>query len=116
MRLLLFIVFCSPNSILWAQGIEPSFSHNAGFYTATIDLILTAPSGYEIRYEMNGDSVQKDSKLFSTPLIINKTMVVRARTYPLDGGVPSDIVTQTFLINETTTLPIVSLTIRRKHL
>ncbi|MEY3240643.1 MAG: hypothetical protein RIR11_2081 [Bacteroidota bacterium] len=116
MRLLLFIIIFSPYSRLWAQGIDPSFSHNAGFYTTTINLILTAPSGYETRYEINGDSVQKDSKLFSTPLIINKTMVVRARTYPLNGGAPSNIITHTFLINETTKLPVVSLTVRRKHL
>lgn len=88
---------------------KPAFTLPAGFYAGSKTLSLTAGSG-TIRYTLNGKDPDQSSPLYTTPITINSTTAVRARAYstnPLE--LPSEIITNTYFINENITLPVVSL-------
>lgn len=89
---------------------KPTFSLGAGFYNSTQTLSMTSSTGL-VRYTLDGKDPDQTCALYSTPITIDSTMVVRARTYstnPLE--LPSEIITNTYFINENIELPVVSLT------
>lgn len=89
---------------------KPSFSLGAGFYNSTQTLSISSPTGL-VRYTLDGKDPDQSCALFSTPLSIDSTTVVRARTYSTDPlELPSEIITNTYFINENIELPVVSLT------
>ena len=88
----------------------PAFSIEGGFYDAPLVLTLTAPpSGGEIYYTVGG-SVPLEAPLYAylEPIAITATTVVRARVYA-PNRLPSPITTQTYFLEESSTLPVVSL-------
>jgi hypothetical protein len=83
--------------------------HPAGFYAGNISLTLTATSSTaEIRYTLDGDDPLLRSRSYTGPIPIGQTTVVKARTFE-NGIVSSQIVTQTYFINEKFTMPVISL-------
>lgn len=89
---------------------KPSFTLSAGFYNGTQIVGLSTGSGV-INYTLDGKDPDQNSALYSVPITIDSTRVVRARAYstnPLE--LPSEISTNTYFIDETITLPAVSLT------
>lgn len=100
----------------WLVAQTPTFSHTAGFYSGTLNLELSGPANCTIRYTLTGDSVQASSPVYTGTLPLTHTRVVQARCFPNDGGAPGPVVTQTFLVNEVVTLPVVSLTVAPYHL
>ena len=89
---------------------KPSFSLSAGFYSSTQTLSMSSPTGL-VRYTLDGKDPDQTSALYLTPITIDSTMVVRARTYSTDPlQLPSEIITNTYFINENIELPVVSLT------
>jgi hypothetical protein len=88
---------------------KPTFSLDAGFYNASQILSLTSSTGL-VRYTLDGKDPNLSSPVYTSPLIIDSTVVVRARTYSLNPlELPSEILTNTYFINENITLPVVSL-------
>ena len=84
-------------------------SHGAGFYSGAISLSLFSHSATaEIYYTLDGNDPTSNSNLYINPLIINETTVIKARTYE-NGILSSKIVTQTYFIDESTTLPVISI-------
>ena len=95
-----------------ALGIAqaPSFSVQGGFYGGTQSVVLSALAPLaQIRYTTDGSTPTATSTLYSTPIPVSSTSVVRAAAFEADY-VPSPIVTHTYFINESTDLPVVSLT------
>lgn len=89
---------------------KSSFSLPAGFYSSSQTLNISSPTGL-VRYTLDGKDPDQSSALYTTPIIIDSTMVVRARTYSLNPlELPSEIITNTYFINENIQLPVVSLT------
>lgn len=89
---------------------KPSFSLGAGFYNSTQTLGMSSSTSL-IRYTLDGKDPDQTSALYSSPITIDSTMVVRARTYSTDPlQLPSEIITNTYFINENIELPVVSLT------
>jgi hypothetical protein len=89
---------------------KPVFTLPAGFYTGPQTVGISAGSGV-IRYTLDGTDPNNSSPLFTAPLTIDSTTVVRARVYsssPLD--LPGEIITNTYFINENISLPVVALT------
>jgi CotH kinase protein/Secretion system C-terminal sorting domain/Chitobiase/beta-hexosaminidase C-terminal domain len=85
---------------------KPSMSLPAGQYPSGQQIALTGcPT---IRYTTTGDEVRATSPLYAMPLLIPQTMVLRARCFQDTTPLAASI-TQTYLINEQFTLPIVSL-------
>ena len=88
---------------------EINFSHSGGFYSGGISLILSSTNqSTEIQYTDDGSEPTLSSNLYSSPLPINRTKVIRARTFK-DGIISSIVSTQTFFITESFTMPVVSL-------
>jgi hypothetical protein len=88
---------------------KPAFNLPAGFYNGMQTVGLSS-SGV-IRYTLDGKDPDQTSPIYSSPLVIGVTTVVRARTYssnPME--LPSEIITNTYFINENIELPVVSLT------
>ena len=88
----------------------PSFSQTSGYYNAPFDLTLssTDPNAL-IYYTTDGSKPDNTSTLYSGPFNISSTSVVKAVAYSTNGSVPSSFIDyHTFFINDTHTIPILS--------
>ncbi len=89
---------------------KPSFSLPAGFYNGNQTIGLSTASGI-IRYTLDGKDPDPSSAICTSPINIDSTTVIRAKTYPTNPmELASEIVTNTYFINENIKLPVVSLT------
>ena len=89
--------------------LPPQFSAPAGFYRRPMMLSLDTPqAAARIFYTTDGSLPDSTKLLYSEPLQLDSTTVIRACTFR-SGGDPGDIVSQTFFIDEQTSLPVVSL-------
>jgi hypothetical protein len=89
---------------------DPSFSLPAGFYSggATVGLSNALPHAVTY-YTTDGGEPTTSSTLYTAPVNIDSTRVLRARSFA-PGLAPSAIQTRTYLIDEQITFPVVSLT------
>ncbi|MCH8330459.1 MAG: lamin tail domain-containing protein [Bacteroidetes bacterium] len=91
-------------------ALKPIFSLAAGFYpsTQTITLNTTQPNS-EIRYTLNGNIPNDTSFLYTGPITISQTKIVRARTISTDTNILHSFAeNNTYFINVTHTLPVIS--------
>ena len=98
------------NTVGFTQPAEPPiFSHDAGLYDDAVPLALTpsSPHAY-IHYTLDGSDPTESSAEYASPIVIDTTTVVRVRTFAPDL-LPSPIITRTYLIGESFSLPVVSL-------
>ena len=88
----------------------PVFSQTSGYYGAPINLSLSSSNPNAIiYYTTNGDSPDNSSNLYSNPINISATSVVKAVAYSTNSSVPSSFIEyNTFFINDTHTIPILS--------
>jgi hypothetical protein len=102
----------APNSTA-GPGFAPAplFSEDSGVFTnAWLAVALSAPSG-TIHYTVDGSLPTTNSAIFSTPLVISASAVVKARTFQ-EGLLPSEIVAKSYLLldsaaaNFSSTLPV----------
>ena len=73
---------------------------------SSVSVTLSAPG--EIRYTLDGSLPTASSALYSNPVTLTETTVLRAVSFE-QGALPSRPVTFTYLLNEGHTLPVVSL-------
>jgi len=91
-------------------GGVPVFSHAAGFYLNGIDLELAADmGGATIYYTTDGSIPSESSEEYTGPILMNNSAVIRARTF-IPGLFQSPVVTNSYLINEPSQLPVFSIT------
>jgi len=101
------------NSTAPSEGLVfriPTFSREGGMYTQTVSTEIHSAFGGEIRYTLDGSSPTSQSQLYSVPLVIPSTVVIRARVFD-PGKLPGPVVTQSYFINENSAggkLPVVS--------
>jgi len=89
---------------------EPEFSINGGLHTGIQNLKLNVNSANgEIRYTTDGSKPTSSSELYQLNIPIFSTTVIRARTFE-DNKLPSKIGTHSYIINEQTELPVLSIT------
>lgn len=92
-----------------ARTNEVSFSLPGGLQTERQDLTLTSAAGTPIYYTTDGSVPTKESKLYTEPLWLGKTTVVRAISY-CDSLLPGQPATRSFIYpNHSITLPVFSL-------
>jgi len=87
----------------------PSISTQSGFYSSSI--IVSASHSLlnvVIRFTSDGTIPNSSSDIYSTPLQIDSTSIIRFRAFK-DGYTPSITETRTYFINEITDLPVFSL-------
>lgn len=107
----------SPNNVPTYGGVtsEPEFSNKGGFYIEPIHITLKGEASTIIRYTMDGSEPTAQSQVYSSPILIDKTTVVRARSFG-NGLLPSLVSTNTFFINKKHTLTVISLSTNPKNL
>ena len=89
---------------------DPTFNVEAGHYDAAVSVELSVPAGYEIRYTLDGYTPTAASPLYSGPINVGATTVVRAVALDPTGELaPSFIQTNTYFIGaDSHTIPVVS--------
>jgi len=85
---------------------EPEFNTQPGFYTGSVN--VTAGGAAEIRYTTDGDWPGFASTLYTAPISVTDNTVVKLTAIEA-GKLPSRTVTGSFFIDQTTLLPVVSI-------
>ena len=90
---------------------KPSFSVAAGFYTAAVSVDITcADTNAVIRYTLDGSQPGNSSAIYSSPITISATKVLKAVAFnTASGKLPSFVAYQTFFVNVNHSLPVVSI-------
>ncbi len=103
----------APNSgALTDYATKPVFSLAPGFYTGAQSISLFSPDpNVTIRYTLNGTLPTALSTAYTTPISVSNTMVVRAVAFSSNAQIaPSFVETNSYFINVSHTMPVVSLT------
>ncbi|MGB1317717.1 MAG: lamin tail domain-containing protein, partial [Flavobacteriales bacterium] len=89
---------------------KPVVDVTAGFYNGAVTVQMTnSPSNATVRYTTDGTLPLETSPVFSGSMNINSTQVLKLRSFSSDADVePSFIEFNTYLINESFTLPVFS--------
>lgn len=88
---------------------DPVVNVKSGFYSSAQQItISSAASNYLIRYTLDGSRPSENSSLFTQPIQINSTSVLRVRVYEQDK-LPGSIHTYSYFINEPTNLSVLSI-------
>lgn len=105
---------CAANSADCNSGYSkmPEPSLESGFYSGTQTLTFSAlNAGETIYYTTNGSWPNLGSNLYSGGISITQNMTIRAAVFSDDPAVlPSDIVTRTFVLDDSSTLPVIFIT------
>ncbi len=90
---------------------KPSFSLAAGFYPGSVTVaISTNETNADIRYTLDGTLPTTTSPIYTTPISITSTKVLKARVFTTNAGIlPSFIDFATYFINVSHTVPVVSI-------
>lgn len=90
---------------------KPTFSVAPGFYAAAQSVAIScADPNTQIRYTINGTTPTATSTLYSGPINVATTTAIRARAFSTNTSfAPSFIETNTYFINVTHTMPVISL-------
>ena len=80
-------------------GAAVTISLPGGLYATNQSVILTSPGG-AVRYTLDGRNPRSTSPLYSSPIPITATTVLRARCFE-SGKAPGPIVTRTYFRGET---------------
>ncbi len=87
----------------------PEFTADSGYYSGELWLWLSSPSPEaEIRYTYDSTEPTDSSRLYTQPIYVNGNKALRARCYE-PGKLPSAIVTRSYIFDEPSTLPVISL-------
>lgn len=93
---------------LSGYAAAPVFSKPAGFYSGSQQIAISGAG--QIRYSTDGSVPDQNSAVYATPISIPNSKVLRARCFE-NGKLPSKTSTATYLIDEPTTLPVVSISL-----
>ena len=101
---------------------EPVFSERGRVVAGSLNLTLTlsvpegSPEGTEIRYTTDGKEPSASSKLYTAPLAIRKTTVIRAKLFCKGWLSPVSSVQSYISHGRDVTLPVVSIAINNSYL
>ncbi|MEM1268897.1 MAG: CotH kinase family protein [Bacteroidota bacterium] len=101
----------APNAGDAVSGIlsAPVVSPISGLYDSSVSLETGfVEAGAAVRYTLDGTEPTPESPELPASLVLDETAVVRLAAFA-PGQLQSEVVTRTFLIGETSTLPVVSL-------
>lgn len=93
---------------------NPEFSRGSSYLKKGSQVEITVPYG-EIHYTIDGSTPTESSPIYTGPITVKRTGVIRARNFAV-GHVPSDTVCATYLTDRKHDLPIVFLTTDSENL
>ena len=93
-----------------AYAARPNMTQPAGFYQGTVTIaISTTEPNSEIRYTLDGSEPGPTSALYTGPLELSQTTVVKATTFSSNPLIqPGFVQFNTYFVNETHTLAVIS--------
>lgn len=93
-----------------AYATKPDMEPNSGFYAGSVSVTITSPDpDVTIRYTTNGSAPTAASTAYTSAINITETKVLRTAAFSSDGEIlPSFTSTNTYFIDETTVMPILS--------
>jgi len=96
---------------LQEYATTPIFSQTGGYNAGAVNLTLSSPDpNITIYYTTNGDDPNNTSTLYTGVINIPTTSVVKAISYSSTANIPSSFIDfHTFFINDTHTIPILSI-------
>ena len=89
----------------------PVFSQVGGYNSAPVNLTLSSPDpNITIYYTTNGDPPDNTSTVYAGPINIATTTVIKAVAYSSSANIPPSFIDyHTFFVNDTHTIPILSI-------
>lgn len=96
----------------WQEyATTPSMNKAPGFYAAAQTVSITSPDpNITIRYTTNGSTPTSTSAVYSTPINISATTVLRAKAFSSTSTIPASFVeSNTFFINSPHTVNVISI-------
>ncbi|MBR5230734.1 MAG: lamin tail domain-containing protein [Clostridia bacterium] len=105
----------NPQTGYRVQTAAPVLSHKGGILTKSVSVKITAPAGATIYYTLNGETPTTKSKVYSGPISVGKTTLLRAAAYK-KGELISPVVSASYLFGVSSAVPIVSLITDDKYL
>ncbi len=111
-----FVLFAEPtpgvsNTTTGYNGTsgEPVFSLSGGFFQSVVTINLTpGVNGEQIYYTLDGSEPDENSTLYTSPVQITSTKVLRAKEFGT-GMIPGRTITNTYFINVQSNLTVVSI-------
>jgi gliding motility-associated-like protein len=96
---------------LQEYATTPIFSQSGGYNSAAVNLTLSSPDpNITIYYTTNGDEPNNGSTVYSGAINIATTTIVKAIAYSSTANIPTSFIDyHTFFINDTHTIPILSI-------
>ncbi len=89
---------------------EPVFTQPSGFYQGSVTAgINPGLPGTVIHYTTNGNIPTQQDPVYSLPITINSTTVLRARAFAPTYYLPGVTTTNTYIVNDEISLPVVSI-------
>lgn len=97
---------------------NPVFSIKSGFYSGNPKVTISQNQpGAAIRYTLDGSIPTDTSALYISSILLDSTRVVRARAFfNSDSILPSEVITNTYFINYTSDLPVISISTNPENL
>lgn len=93
---------------------RPVFSQSPGFYNGSVSVELYSENNTIIRYTTNGLEPDESSAVYNSPITINSTTVLKAKTFPTEPDKLRSFTTvATYFIDEEHTLPVFSVSSER---
>ena len=101
----------SNTGVMQEYATIPVLSVQAGFYTSAQSVSITTPDpNITIRYTTNGSDPTAASTAYSGPINISSTTVLRAKCFSSTPTIPPSLIeTNTYFINSSHTIPVVSI-------
>lgn len=89
---------------------KPSFDQTSGFYSSAITLTISTPdANITIRYTTDGNEPTSTSTIYSTPINISSTQVIRAKAFSSIANIPPSFTnSNTYFINENHSIAVIS--------
>ncbi len=106
------------NSLFGYTGFTPTpaISSDGGVYQNSLNILVTNNDLIEkVYYTTDGSIPDTSSLLYTSSIPIDNTTVLRFKGYSF-GNLPSEVVTNTYIINENITMPIISISTNPENL
>lgn len=89
---------------------KPGTVTAGGFYRDSVYVELSANGAEELYYTLDGSIPDKNAEKYTKPILIKKTSILRVSSYR-NGSFSPEVKTETYFIDEESSLPILSLTV-----
>ena len=96
---------------LLEYATTPIFSAPSGYYTSSVQVVITSPDpNITIYYTVDGSTPDNTSNQYTTPITLTQTTVLKAVSYSSIASIPPSFIEyNTYFIDDTHTIPILSI-------